>query len=245
MHLHELKNVLFGNVQHVELQRQNLINFKLQRSGYSHEIFWISKLWCWIPQRTHNLSALAYWQTCNRHRHSGYRRYRWPFQRPIKHWWKDTVCSRLAMHRGHNRAPFNSCVCQSECACMFVRQNRGGGLSEKVKGGCCFPSVWYYQRAGPCIPQVNTRQQSLDDTMQRFSFVPKAASRPRAQTVTFSLEHWQKDSLKKQDIMKMYLKVKLKMYGMNKKLKNKENMLWFWSKFDTKSFLLERKKYFV
>lgn len=130
-------------------------------------------------------------------RHSGYRRYRWPFQRPIKHWWKDTVCSPLAMHRGHNRAPFNSCVCQSECACMLVRQNRGGGLSEKVKGGCCFPSVWYYQRAGPCIPQVNTRQQSLDDTMQRFGFVPKAASRPRAQTVTFSLKHWQKDSLKK------------------------------------------------
>lgn len=52
-----------------------------------------------------------------------------------------------------------------------------------------------------------------------------------------------KNHSKKQDIMKMYLKVKLKMYGMNKKLKNKENMLWFWSTFDTKSFLLERKKY--
>lgn len=51
------------------------------------------------------------------------------------------------MPRGHNRAPFNSCVCVCQSVCACVRLNRGGWLSKKVKARCCFPSVWCHRRA--------------------------------------------------------------------------------------------------
>lgn len=123
------------------------------------------------------------------------------------------------MHRGHNRAPFNSFVCVKVCVCMLVRQNRGGWLSKKVKGGCCFPSVWYYQRAMPCIPQVNPRQQMLDDIMLRLSFVQTAATSPVSQELT-------------QSINKTQTKRLMRKADMTKKIKNsRRNLRWMgWMK---------------
>lgn len=162
------------------------------------------------------------WLTGNIHRHTKTQKVTMTFS--VSH---QTLvkgdCSRLAMQRGHNRAPFNSSVCVKVCvcACLWGKTEAGNSLKR-------WRVVAVFHRFDiireQCLVFLRSTLDNKGWTIQCWgSAVPTAATSSVSQ-LTQSLSHLNTDrkTNKKSRHEKINLQEKLEMCGVNKTAQTKQ-----------------------